>query len=148
MLNLRSKLGQGLGRRCRLADYLKARIDKASGPEGQVRAWIDGMLAQVVAEAAAHRTRPFLVDQGRLDKKYTAEQKESINRLLDLLNPAVRALSGTGRDARGRARRNSVAIYRLVTATMREHLTDQTVPTRAERTHLAEFCLAGIRGTR
>jgi AcrR family transcriptional regulator len=135
------------GRR-RLADYLKARIDEAGDPEGQVRAWIDGMLAQVVAEAAAHRTRPFLVDQGRLDKKYSAEQKESIKRLLDLLDPAVRAMSGTGRDARGRARRNSVAIYRLVTATMREHLTDQTVPTRAERTHLADFCLAGIRGTR
>ena len=132
------------GRR-RLADYLKARIDKASGPEGQVRAWIDGMLAQVVAEAAAHRTRPFLVDQGRLDKKYTAEQKESVDRLLDLLYPPVRALSGTGPDTRGRARRNCVAIYRLVTATMREHLTDETVPTRAERNHLADFCLAGIR---
>ena len=128
------------GRR-RLADYLKARIDKANGPEGQVRAWIDGMLAQVVAEAAAHRTRPFLVDQGRLDKKYTAEQKESVDRLLDLLYPPVRALSGAG----GRARRNSVAIYRLVTATMREHLTDETVPSRAERTHLADFCLAGVR---
>ena len=132
------------GRR-RLADYLKARIEKADTPEGQVRAWIDGMLAQVVAEAAAHRTRPFLVDQGRLDKKYTAEQKESIGRLLDLLYPAVRALSGAGPDTSGRARRNSVAIYRLVTGTMREHLTDQTAPTRAERTHLADFCLAGIR---
>ena len=138
------------GRR-RLADYLKVRIDKANkadkagGPEGQVRAWIDGMLAQVVAEAAAHRTRPFLVDQGRLDKKYTAEQKESIDQLIDLLYPAVRALSGTRPGSRGQARRNSVAIYRLVTATMRQHLTDQTVPTRAERTHLADFCLAGIR---
>jgi hypothetical protein len=28
---------------------------------------------------------------------------------------------------------------------MREHLTDETVPSRAERTHLADFCLAGIR---
>jgi hypothetical protein len=45
------------GRR-RLAQYLVHRMEKASGPVAEVRAWIEGMLAQAADPGAASRTSP------------------------------------------------------------------------------------------
>lgn len=131
------------GRR-QLAEYLKGRVDRATDAESRVRAWIDGMLAQVVAPSAAHRTRPFFIDQGRLDRHYAAEQRESVRRLVDLLHPHLTELAGPGVSATT-VERHAMAIYWMVTGTMRQHLTDETTPTKAERTHLADFCIAGVR---
>ncbi|QUR67804.1 TetR/AcrR family transcriptional regulator [Mycobacterium spongiae] len=131
------------GRR-QLAGYLKTRLDKVDDPEGKIRAWVDGMMAQVTAPAAAQRTRPFFVDQGLLDRNYAAQQQESIQRLVDLLHEPVAALSLRPSDSTLKER-HAAAIYCLVTGAMRHHLTYQTTPSKAECRHLADFCLAGIR---
>ena len=131
------------GRR-QLAEYLKARLDKVDDPEGKVRAWVDGMMAQVTAPAAAHRTRPFFVDQGVLDRNYAAQQLESIQRLVDLLHEPLAALSLRPADS-ALKEQHAAAIYWLVTGAMRHHLTYETTPSQAECRHLADFCLAGIR---
>lgn len=130
------------GRR-QLAEYLTSRLAKAPTAEEKVKAWIDGMLAQVIAPAAAHRTRPFFVDQGRLDRTYAAQQQESVHRLVSLLHEPVAAMSPQPTD-KSLAELHSTAIYGLVTAVMRHHLTYETTPSRAERQHVVAFCLAGI----
>lgn len=133
------------GRR-QLAEYLKGRIDKADGAEACVRAWIEGMFAQVVTPSAAHRTRPFFIDQARLDRSHASEQRESVQRLVSLLHPHVAAICGSATTS-VTVQRHTMAIYWIVTGTMRQHLTDETTPTKAERTHLADFCIAGVRYT-
>ncbi|WP_372734545.1 TetR/AcrR family transcriptional regulator [Nocardioides sp.] len=130
------------GRR-QLAEYLKARLDRVEDPEAKVRAWVDGMMVQVLDSSAAHRTRPFFIDQGRLDRQYPAQQRESAQRLVEPLIEPISVLCGRAADD-PLVVRHADAIYRLVTGAMRHHLTFETTPSKAERQHLSDFCLAGV----
>ena len=131
------------GRR-QLAEYLKVRLDKVQDPEAKIRAWVEGMMVQVLAPSAAHRTRPFFTDQGRLDRNYAAQQRESTTRLVELLLEPISMLGAEASDP-ALVHHHAEAIYRLVTGAMRHHLTYETSPSQAEQQHLIDFCLAGVR---
>ena len=62
------------GRR-QIVDYLRHRMSLAPDPEGQVRAWIEGVLAQAKDPVAASRTRPFVVSPDRLAEAFPAEMR-------------------------------------------------------------------------
>ena len=132
------------GRR-RLADYLRHRMGKARSPEGKLRAWIAGMLAQAANPEAAERTRPFLVGLPRLREAFPAEHAESEAVLIGLLTEVINAGIAAGSMASADPERDALAIYRLTLGAMEAHLFARTAPTRAETAHLVDFALRALR---
>jgi AcrR family transcriptional regulator len=128
----------------RLVGYLEhrmERVERGAGAEGQVRAWVAGVLAQAGDERAARRTRPFVANEARLAEQFPDEQRASVDLLVGLLVPPIVSLTG-GR--RADARRDAEAVYHLAFGALRRHLTRGSVPARAEVEHLSRFALGGI----
>ena len=136
------------GRR-RLVGYLEHRMGRATTTEGQVRAWIEGVLAQATHPEAASRTRPFVANQDRLAEVFPQEHQASIDLLIGLLAATIEHAPG---GATGKARRrteahaDATAIYHLAFGTLHSHLTHRTKPTAAQIEHVVRFSLAGIQG--
>jgi AcrR family transcriptional regulator len=128
------------GRR-RLVSYLEHRMEKASSPANQVRAWIEGVLAQAGNPDVAARTRPFMAQQDRLAEQFPDEQRQSVDRLVGLLSDSILQAGGKSRAA---ARRDAMAVYELAFGTLHRHLSDRTQPAGAEIDHLVKFSLKGI----
>ena len=101
-------------------------------PAAQVRAFIEGVMAQAQTPDAASRTRPFVVNQDRLAEAFPDEQQASVALLVDLVRDAV------GDDA------GSEAVYRLTFAALHDHLLRRTQPSSAEVAHLVGFALGGL----
>ncbi len=131
------------GRR-RLLSYLAHRMDRASTPEGRVRAWIEGVLHQASRPDAASRTRPFLAHQDRLAAAFPEEQQRSVDALVELLAGAVRALRPRRR--RETARRDAEAIYHLAFGTLHVALRRGDGPSAAETEHVVRFSINGTGG--
>lgn len=145
------------GRR-RLVDYLGKRMAKHTAPEAQLRAYVEGVMAQAADETAAQRTRPFVVQQDRLADRFADAQRRSVAQLVELLHPPLRELrvlargsAPTGAEPRAgsdaddqQVHRDAVAIYQLTFAAMEHHVRDRTRPTRAEVDHLVRFCLRAV----
>ncbi len=138
------------GRR-RLLGYLEHRMARATSPEDKVRAWVQGVLAQASNPEAAARTRPFLAEQDRLVEHFPHEQQASVDLLVGLLVDSLRELPAAGtRPGAGRgaaaARRDAQAVYRLVFATLHDHLARRTVASTDEIDHLVSFVLRAVGG--
>src|SRR3984957_3075919 len=119
------------GRR-QIVDYLKHRMSLASDPGGQVRAWIEGVLAQAKDPVAASRTRPFVVSPDRLAEAFPEEMRKSRDRLIEILAEAIGRISTasavvTWRDAE--------SAYHLTFGTLHEHLSRRTTPEAEEVEH-------------
>jgi AcrR family transcriptional regulator len=132
------------GRR-QLCGYLAHRMAKATTPEGKVRAWVEGVLAQAVDPSAAAKTRPFLANLDRLTDQYPDEQRESVELLMGLLEDALRAVEPVA--AATKVRLDSVAIYHLAIGTMHQHIRDRTRPGPDEIEHVIQFSLAAVAST-
>ncbi|HEX7095628.1 MAG TPA: helix-turn-helix domain-containing protein [Acidimicrobiales bacterium] len=136
------------GRR-RLVEYLAHRMAKQATAEGQVRAYVEGVMAQAVDQAAASRTRPFVVQQDRLADRFADAQRQSIELLVELLVPPLAALRATDADTDpdlDALRRDAWSVYLLAFASMEQHVRDRTRPARAEIDHLVSFCLRAVGG--
>ena len=131
------------GRR-RLLDYLDHRMAKATTPDGSVRAWIEGVLAQAGDPGAATRTRPFIAHQDRLSEAFPQEQQTSVDLLIDQLAGALERLAGA-KARRAEVRRDAEAIYYMVIGILHKHLVHDTRPTNTETDHLVRFALSGAR---
>jgi AcrR family transcriptional regulator len=130
------------GRR-QLVDYLVHRMEAESTPEGRIRTWIDGMLAQASNVRAAARTRPFVANEDRISDLFPDEQQASVDQLIDLLVEPITELAV--RPAREReVRLDADAVYQLVFGILRAHLVRRTRPSPKETDHLIRFCLSGI----
>lgn len=128
------------GRR-RLVDYLAKRMAKQRTPAAQLRAYVEGVMAQATDPAAAQRTRPFVVQQDRLADRFADAQRQSVAQLVDLLHPPLRELHEADDED---VHRDAVAVYQLAFAAMEQHVRDRTKPTRAEVDHLVRFCLRAV----
>ncbi len=139
------------GRR-RLVGYLEHRMASATTPEGQARAWIEGVLAQATHPEAASRTRPFVANQDRLTEAFPEEHQASIDLLIGLLADAIEKVTEGAGGATGKTRRrndaraDATAIYHLAFGTLHSHLTHRTRPSATQTDHLVRFALSGIRG--
>lgn len=129
------------GRR-QLLSYLDHRMQKAKGASGQVRAWIEGVLAQAAQPDAAARTRPFFANEDRLAERFPAEHRASVELLVGQLASAVRALR-PGAKTKAEAQRDAEAIYELTFGVLHRHLTQRTRPAAAEIDHIVRFALRG-----
>lgn len=130
--------------RQRLLSYLEHRMDRATTPEGRVRAWVEGVLAQASRPDAASRTRPFLVHQDRLAEAFPDEQQRSVDALVDLLADAVQEVRPGRR--RETARRDAEAIYHLAFGALHVALRHGEAPSAAETEHLVRFSINGTGG--
>jgi AcrR family transcriptional regulator len=126
------------GRR-RIVDYLAHRMSKVDSPVQQVREFVEGVMAQAIDAAAAARTRPFIVQQDRLADQFEAYQRESIDRIVELLEAPLRAIR-PGPTAADDAR----TVYQLAFSSMGQHVRDRTVPSAFEIENLVSFVLRGI----
>jgi AcrR family transcriptional regulator len=129
------------GRR-RLVDTLRKRMTRAAGAADQVRAWIEGVLAQAMNATAAARTRPWVLSEARLTEQFPLEQEASIDLLVALLRDPLARLGTTKRGDEDTAR-VAMMIYQLTFATLRTHLVAGTKPDSTEAEALISFCLRG-----
>jgi AcrR family transcriptional regulator len=130
------------GRR-RLVETLERRMARATGSAGQVRAWMEGVLAQAGNAAAAARTRPWVVSEQRLADLFPQEQHASVERLVGLLRDPVARLQGTAETNAGDVERAATMVYQLTFAVLRAHLVAGTRPDTREKEALVGFCLRG-----
>ncbi len=132
------------GRR-QLVGYLEHRMAQASTPIGQVRAWIEGVLAQAAHRDAAARTRPFAVHGDRLADQFPEEQQASVAALTDLVRTAIAAAVDTGELPAGTdVDRGADAVYHLAMGRMHQHLVHRTAPRPRDTDHLVGFALRGL----
>jgi AcrR family transcriptional regulator len=133
------------GRR-QLAGYLSHRMEKvrAKGPEAEVRAWIEGMLAQASDAAASTRTRPFIAEVRRLGDLHPEEQRRSMRVMADLVTGAVQRGVDVGVFEADDVELVSTYVYRLVVGVMEEHVLEASAPKKSEVDHLAAFCLKAL----
>jgi AcrR family transcriptional regulator len=133
------------GRRL-LAGYLAHRMEKvrAKGPEAEVRAWIEGMLAQAADPAASTRTRPFIAEVRRLGDLHPEEQQRSMRVMADLLTAAVGRGVEDGVFEADDVEVVSTYVYRLVVGVMEEHVLEASAPEKVEVDHLVAFCLKAL----
>jgi AcrR family transcriptional regulator len=130
------------GRRT-LVEYLSARMAAEQSPKAQIRAWIEGVLAQASTRRSADRTRPFLANEDRLSELFPDEQRESVDLLVGLLVEPLAALSGAPATGQ-RVRSDAEAIYRLVFGLLQAHLLHRIRPSSETVDHTVRFCLGGV----
>ncbi len=132
------------GRR-RLVETLVRRMSRSADPGEQVRAWIEGVIAQASNAAAAARTRPWVLSEPRLAELFPREQQASVELLVVLLREPITRLEGPNK--RPKADDAAVAatmVYQLTFATLRTHMVAGTKPDSEEREALVRFCLRGV----
>ncbi|HEY6428418.1 MAG TPA: TetR/AcrR family transcriptional regulator [Acidimicrobiales bacterium] len=129
------------GRR-RLVDSLQRRMARAAKPPDQVRAWIEGVLAQASNAAVATRTRPWALSEQRLAELFPREHEASVELLIDLLREPIARLQGRGKKA-APGQDAPTLVYQLTFAVLRDHLVARTKPDAGETDALVAFCLRG-----
>ena len=131
------------GRR-RLVETLQRRLSRSNDPSGQIRAWIEGVVAQAGNAAAAARTRPWVLSEQRLAELFPQQQHTSVELLLDLLSEPIGHLQGTKRQELLDTARAASMVYQLTFAVLRSHLVAGTKPDARETEVLVAFCLRGV----
>jgi AcrR family transcriptional regulator len=130
------------GRR-RLVDTLERRMSQATAPAEQVRAWVEGVLAQATNAGAASRTRPWVLSEQRLAELFPAEQRASVDLLVGLLRDPIARLRGRNRKMPRDEATAADMVYQLTFAVLRSHLVAGTKPNAKESQALVDFCLKG-----
>ncbi len=126
-----------------LEGYLEHRMASLSSPDERVRAWMEGMLEQVLDPTAAAATRPFALSRARLADLFPGEVQESEQRLTAMLRDALHEASGVLRSAD--PQRDAETLYDLAMGWMQRRLAQPGLATRADADALTEFALHGIR---
>ena len=130
------------GRR-RLVDTLQRRMSQSKDPAAQVRAWIEGVLAQASNAGAASRTRPWVLSEQRLAELFPREQQASVDTLVGLLIDPIAGLRKRASAKSINADAVATMVYQLTFAVLRSNLVSDTRPTAKEKEVLVDFCLRG-----
>jgi AcrR family transcriptional regulator len=122
----------------RLRSYLAHQMAKEGTPEGQVRRWVEGVLAQAADEEIAATTLAVLwngdaVGEGPTDRPTTSRL------LAPLLRDPFAALGSVDPDLDASLAANATV------GIMTDYLWGRVRPTGADIAHVTEFCLAALR---
>jgi AcrR family transcriptional regulator len=124
----------------RLVGYLERRLGappttREQGRD-QIRAWIEGVMAQCRNPEAAANTRPFALSR-RLEDVFP----EEIARTKQLLaGPLTAAIEAAGGDPET----DTNVVYQMTFASMHRALIEQHMPSSDEVEHLVRFALGGV----
>jgi AcrR family transcriptional regulator len=130
------------GRR-RLVDTLQRRMARSTAPAAQLRAWVEGVLAQAGNADAAARTRPWVLSEQRLAELFPAEQQASVDLLVGLLHDPIARLRERKKRKGGDEALAATMVYQVTFAMLRAHLVAGTKPSTKESAALVAFCLDG-----
>jgi AcrR family transcriptional regulator len=128
--------------RQQLTEYLAHRMSRAATPADQIRAWIEGVLAQAVDAGAADRTRPFVVNVERLAEAFPEQQQASVAALIAPLRDAV--VQACGPVDPGQPDERAVNVYRLVFAALADFIRQRTAPSAEQIGSIVAFGLRGV----
>ena len=120
----------------RLGSYLAHQMAKADTPEGQIRRWVDGVLAQADADIAA-TTRAVLWNGGSVGGGVAAGRHFAAAPLATLLHEPLIALGSADP-----ALHATLAAHATL-GTLADHLWAGTRPAEDERDAITAFCVGG-----
>jgi AcrR family transcriptional regulator len=131
------------GRRA-LVEYVRHLMAKERSPSGQVRRWMEGILAQAADARAADATRPFARNRLYLASQFPEEVQRADDELRALVRPALSTGKATGEWPAVQPERDSHALYQLAMGTMQAWLLAEFTPASPDITHIVQFGLAGL----
>jgi AcrR family transcriptional regulator len=114
----------------RLGRTVERRMERATGRDARVRAWINAVLDQARDPQAAAATRPFFANADRL----AVVHPEEVARSRDQMVAPLAATVGT---------MNARAIYHLTMGVMHDALAVLRSPTKREIEAVIEFAIRG-----
>jgi AcrR family transcriptional regulator len=121
----------------RLARYVAHQMDKEPTPEGKVRRWVEGILAQTREETAA-TTLAVLWNGGSIGESFAFSHHTASAPLSALLREPFAQLGSADPAVDA-----SLAAHATV-GKMSEHLWRRSTPSPAEVERITEFCLRAI----
>jgi AcrR family transcriptional regulator len=121
----------------RLRSYLEHQMAKDPSPEGQVRHWAEGVLAQA-GETVAPATRAVLWNAGSIGDGMASGHSRMNPRLAGLLHEPLAALGSADPGL------EATLVTHAAVGRLSDHLWQRTTPTVAEREHLVAFCLRAV----
>ena len=119
----------------RLRSYLQHQMDKERTPDGRVRRWVEGVLAQA-DDAIADATMAVLHNAGgsrAAGRHFASEPLAAL-----LAEPLAELGSAT-------PELDAAFVAHGVLGRLADHLWEGTKPTRREREHLVELAVAAVR---
>jgi AcrR family transcriptional regulator len=121
----------------RLRSYLQHQMAKDPTPEGQVRIWVDGVLAQSRGDVAP-ATLAVLWNAGGVGDGIASGHSRLNPRLAEVLHEPLAALGSAdpGLDA--------TLLTHAVVGSLSDHLWQRTTPSTAEVDHLMAFCFRAV----
>ncbi|HZM39267.1 MAG TPA: TetR/AcrR family transcriptional regulator [Acidimicrobiales bacterium] len=119
----------------RLLSYLAHQMAKEATPEGQVRRWVEGVLAQAADQDIATTTLAVLWNAGSVGQGLPSASRP----LGALLRDPFAALGSADPDA------DATFVAHAVVGVMSDHLWGRSCPSRAEIDHMTDLCLAVAR---
>jgi len=128
-----------------LKNYLAHRMVKVGSPEQKICQWVEGMLAQVLNEAAAHATRPFSLSRARLSDLFPAEVASLEAQLTSTLQVAIQQAIDSGDMPNADAIRDAEVINNMVTGWVERKMSAAKSPEKEEVDHLVDFVISGLK---
>lgn len=127
-----------------LADYLSARMARARGAEGKVRAWVAGVMRQSEVARAAERTRPFIVSLGSGVFVGEGDMPGPEVALSGVLVEAIAEGVSEGTWASADPPCDALIIHDFVFASLRRHLLLQKAPSPQTTQALSDFAVRAL----
>ncbi|MCV7331632.1 TetR/AcrR family transcriptional regulator [Mycobacterium cookii] len=120
-----------------VVSYLQHQMTKEHTPQGQVRRWIEGALAQVADPHLISMSRAA-AGQVSAAPDWRAADDEIMRPMRDLLLEPVAALGSKD------IHRDADAVFQCTVAAMRRYLDSAQRPSPDDVEHLVQFCLRGL----
>jgi AcrR family transcriptional regulator len=120
----------------RLRSYLAHQMAKEPAAEGQVRRWVEGVLAQAVDDDIASTTLAVLWNGGSVGEGLPSGRPSASHPLATLLHEPFATLGSADPEL------DAVLAAHAVVGRLSDHLWSRTTPSAATIGHVTEVCLA------
>ena len=122
----------------RLRSYLAHQMAKVSTPEGQVRSWVQGIMAQADDDEIAATTLAVMWNAGNLGRALLTPPPTTGSPLASLLHDTFTELGSADPVL------DASLVAHAIVGQLADHLWRHERPTSAEIDHLVRFCLAAV----
>jgi AcrR family transcriptional regulator len=119
----------------RLVSYLTHQMGKESSPEGQLRRWVEGIMAQSGNPEVAASTRAVLWNGYHVERP---ENLAAYRLVAELVVEPVTALGSID------PARDAAVLCQAVMGRQQLYLWERILPTKADTEHLIRFCLNAV----
>ena len=124
----------------RLVGYLGHQMGKVDDPEGQLRRWVEGIMAQAADVEVAETTRAVLWNGSSVGDSSRRDESTTFAPIAALLLAPLAALGSADPD------RDAAVMVQAVMGRMQEFLWRRAEPGADDIEHVVRFCLAAVAG--